>query len=230
MSVKKRIFGLKTIKCLFDVALVALVLFVALFLFVSVWDISKGGNKVVGFALIKENKADAIILDGDIESVIDGVEFSIKPDGIKVYYAVSSDEHKGVFVAWKIFYLMSLNLGLLFLFFVLYQIRNIINSVYRMTKSDNMPLRESVFSNKNILRLRYIAFGFIAMPLIELLSYYLDKLFLERYIRMDAVSVLPISGISSISWEYIFVGLLFIVMIGVFKKGVSLQEESDLTV
>jgi hypothetical protein len=99
-----------------------------------------------------------------------------------------------------------------------------------MTKSDNMPLRESVFSNKNILRLRYIAFGFIAMPLIELLSYYLDKLFLERYIRMDAVSVLPISGISSISWEYIFVGLLFIVMIGVFKKGVSLQEESDLTV
>ncbi|MEE1093521.1 MAG: DUF2975 domain-containing protein, partial [Bacteroidales bacterium] len=77
---------------------------------------------------------------------------------------------------------------------------------------------------------RYIAFGFIAMPLIELLSYYLDKLFLERYIRMDAVSVLPISGISSISWEYIFVGLLFIVMIGVFKKGVSLQEESDLTV
>ena len=93
-----------------------------------------------------------------------------------------------------------------------------------------MPLRESVFSNKNILRLRYIAFGFIAMPLIELLSYYLDKLFLERYIRMDAVSVLPISGISSISWEYIFVGLLFIVMIGVFKKGVSLQEENDLTV
>ena len=70
MSVKKRIFGLKTIKCLFDVALVALVLFVALFLFVSVWDISKGGNKVVGFALIKENKADAIILDGDIESVM----------------------------------------------------------------------------------------------------------------------------------------------------------------
>ena len=99
-----------------------------------------------------------------------------------------------------------------------------------MKKSDDIKFSECVFSRKNILRLRYIAYGFIAMPFIELLNYYLDKIFLETYIKIADVSVLPVTGVSSISWEYIFVGLLFIAMIEVFRKGVSLQEENDLTV
>lgn len=230
MSVKKKIKELKTIKCFFDVALVALLLFIASFLFLSVWDVTQGGKNVVGFALIKGTDADTITLDGNIESVIDDVEFSLHPDGIKVYYDVSSEEHKAIFILWKILYLLSLNLSLLFLLFVLYQIRNIISSVYRMKKSDDIKFSECVFSRKNILRLRYIAYGFIAMPFIELLNYYLDKIFLETYIKIADVSVLPITGVSSISWEYIFVGLLFIAMIEVFRKGVSLQEENDLTV
>ena len=60
MSVKKKIKELKTIKCFFDVALVALLLFIVSFLFLSVWDVTQGGKNVVGFALIKGTDADTL--------------------------------------------------------------------------------------------------------------------------------------------------------------------------
>ncbi len=230
MSLKKKLFGFKTIKWLFDITLTALVLFILIFFTLSVLDIYSGGKSVMGFAMITESKADSIILDGNTKSAIDDIEIKLQPVGIKVNYVASSSEHTLVFVLWKMFYLLSLNLGLLFMAFVLFQIRNIINSVYRATKADNTSISNCVFSNKNIKRLRYIACGFVLIPFVELLNYYLDKIFLENYIKIDSVSVLPTTGVSNISWEYIFVGLLFFVMIEVFRKGVSLQEENDLTV
>lgn len=184
----------------------------------------------MGFATIEGSKADTIILDGNIKSAIENVDLLLRPENIEVYYEVSTEEHKAMFVLWKVLYLFSLNIALLFSLFVLYQIRNIISVVYRTMKTDKVKLSECVFSNNSIRRLRYIAYGFIAMPFIELLNYYLDKIFLERYIRIPDVNVIPSTSISSISWEYIFVGLLFIVMIEVFRKGLSLQEENDLTV
>ncbi|MBO5964051.1 MAG: DUF2975 domain-containing protein [Bacteroidales bacterium] len=230
MSLKKKLFGFRTIKLFFDVTLIALLLFIVSFVALSAWDISRGGESVSGFALITESKADSIIIDGNVESLLKGVNVKLQPEGIKVSYSATTNQHKLVFVLWKIFYLLSLNIGLLFMAFVLFQIRNIINSVYRATRDVNVAISNCVFSTKNIKRLRYIACGFVLIPFVELLNYYLDKIFLENYIKIDSVSVLPTTGVSNISWEYIFVGLLFFVMIEVFRKGVSLQEENDLTV
>ena len=67
-------------------------------------------------------------------------ELSLKPEGVKVSYEAVSQQHKTLFVACKVLYLFTLNLGMFFLVFVLFQIRNIIKSVYLGVKSENSSI------------------------------------------------------------------------------------------
>lgn len=229
MDARKIILRLKTIKLLFDIVLWLLITLIALFIVISVLNVGNKGGGVSGWALIKQ-KTEPIILSGDIKSEVPGVELSLMPEGVKVSYEVFSQQHKTLFVACKVLYLFTLNLGMFFLVFVLFQIRNIIKSVYLGVKSENSNISHHVFSRKNILRLKYIAYGFLIIPFVELLNYFADKYFLTRYVNIKGLTILPTDGIGNISWEYILVGLLFTVMIEVFKKGLHLQEENDLTV
>lgn len=230
MNEKRKIVSFKTMKWLFDIILVILVATLALLLLSSVLDIAGDRESVSGIAMVSGNKADTITLVGDTDTSISSVHSALKPMGIKVQYNVSSEQYKGVLIVWKILYFLTLNLMMLFFIFLLFQIRNIIRSVYRAMGNEKTNITNCVFSHKNIRRLRYIAYGFIIMPFIELGNYYLDKYFLSHFIKIKDITISPIVDISSISWDYILVGLLFIVLIEVFRRGIVLQEENDLTV
>jgi hypothetical protein len=68
------------------------------------------------------------------------------------------------------------------------------------------------------------------MPFLELLVYISDKIFIQTYLQIQELNIVPEFGLSTISWEYILIGMLFYVMIDIFKKGISLQQENDLTI
>ena len=68
------------------------------------------------------------------------------------------------------------------------------------------------------------------MPLFELIIYFSDSIFLKKYFLIEGFTLNPIIGLSSISWDYIFIGLLFISLIEVIRRGMTIQEENDLTV
>ena len=78
--------------------------------------------------------------------------------------------------------------------------------------------------------MKYISLGFILMPFLELLVYISDKIFIQTYLQIQELNIVPEFGLSTISWEYILIGMLFYVMIDIFKKGISLQQENDLTI
>jgi len=125
---------------------------------------------------------------------------------------------------------ISLNISIFFLLFVIVQIRNIVNSVYKGFKSGEVSLGHCVFTDKNLKRMKYISLGFILMPFLELLVYISDKIFIQTYLQIQELNIVPEFGLSTISWEYILIGMLFYVMIDIFKKGISLQQENDLTI
>lgn len=78
--------------------------------------------------------------------------------------------------------------------------------------------------------MKYISFSFIVLPILELLVYISDKIFLKTYLQIQELNIVPEFGLSQISWEYILIGMLFYVMVDIFKKGISLQQENDLTI
>jgi hypothetical protein len=68
------------------------------------------------------------------------------------------------------------------------------------------------------------------MPFLELLVYISDKIFIKTFLQIQELNIVPEFGLYTISWEYILIGMLFYVMIDIFKKGISLQQENDLTI
>ena len=153
MNEKRKIVSFKTMKWLFDIILVILVATLALLLLSSVLDIAGDRESVSGIAMVSGNKADTITLVGDTDTSISSVHSALKPMGIKVQYNVSSEQYKGVLIVWKILYFLTLNLMMLFFIFVLFQIRNIIRSVYRAMGNEKTNITNCVFSHKNIRRL-----------------------------------------------------------------------------
>lgn len=226
---KRKLASLKAIKLLFDIALVVLSLGVVLSLVLASVDIATSKGRVTGFAIIEGDNG-AIELGGDVHSSVEGVDFSLTPKGVRVVYKAESEKHPVLFFLWKALYAITLNLVVIFIIFVLYQIRKIIKEVCLAVKDDRQTIASRIFSHKNVKGLRRIAYGFMLIPLVELVNHYVDRYFLTRFVKIDGVSVVPVSDLSAISWEYILVGLLFIVMIEVFRRGIALQEENDLTV
>jgi hypothetical protein len=97
-------------------------------------------------------------------------------------------------------------------------------------KENKEDLQHYMFNKKNIHRFQYIAYGFIAMPIIELLFYCSDTYFLSSYFKAEGYVLKSVIDLSTISWDYLFIGLLFISLIELIRRGIMIQEENDLTV
>jgi hypothetical protein len=183
-----------------------------------------------GYAIIEQNENTTMELQGEIPSNLKEVKIHLKPEGIKVAYDIDIHSNSFSAIILKLFYVITLNISLLFLLFQLVQIRNIVNSVYKGFKSGDVSLGHCVFTDKNIKRMKYISFSFIILPFLELLVYIFDSIFLKTYLQIQELNIVPEFGLSQISWEYILIGMLFYVMVDIFKKGISLQQENDLTI
>ena len=183
-----------------------------------------------GYAIIEQNENTTMELQGEIPSNLEEVKIHLKPEGIKVAYDIDIHSNSFSAIILKLFYVITLNISLLFLLFQLVQIRNIVNSVYKGFKSGDVSLGHCVFTDKNIKRMKYISFSFIILPFLELLVYTFDSIFLKTYLQIQELNIVPEFGLSQISWEYILIGMLFYVMVDIFRKGISLQQENDLTI
>ncbi len=231
MNIKKKTLTIKSIKILFDVAIVLMSLSLLVLLLGFVLGIAND-NEIYskGYALIEQNENTSMEMQGEIPSDLKDVTIHLKPEGIKVAYDIDIHSNSFSAIILKLFYVITLNISLLFLLFQMVQIRNIVNSVYKGFKSGEYSLGHCVFTDKNIKRMKYISFSFIVLPILELLVYFSDKIFLKTYLQIQELNIVPEFGLSHISWEYILIGMLFYVMVDIFKKGISLQQENDLTV
>ncbi len=229
MDLKKKMLSLKAINILFDTVLVLIVLTVVVYIAVFSFGVVSLDGSIVGYAKI-EAPSEFTETSKLFDFSSAGVKGTLLEDDKTVGYVLFPEQHKNVILFWKVLYALTLNLGMLLWFFVLFQIRNIIKNVRQMMKDENLSISNCVFSHKNILRLRYIAYGFMITPFLELIAHCLDGYFLKRFINIEGVNIVPDSTIEAMSWEYILVGLLFIALIEVFRRGIVLQEENDLTV
>jgi hypothetical protein len=231
MNIKKKILTIKSIKILFEVAIGIMSLSLIVLLLAFVLGIAND-NEIYskGYAIIEQNENTTMELQGEIPSNLEEVKIHLKPEGIKVAYDIDIHSNSFSAIILKLFYVITLNISLLFLLFQLVQIRNIVNSVYKGFKSGDVSLGHCVFTDKNIKRMKYISFSFIILPFLELLVYTFDSIFLKTYLQIQELNIVPEFGLSQISWEYILIGMLFYVMVDIFRKGISLQQENDLTI
>lgn len=227
MKQKNKIMTLKIIKVTFDVVLVALSLFVLSFMFISVFNINN--NIVFGTVNIsKESKA--IVLNDDTPTTINGMALTLQPNYVQAKYELNLPSQHSKAMIYRIFFYLSLNLSLLFMIFVIFQIRNIINSIVKSEKEEKKLFKYRVFSQKNLKRMRYITYGFLAMPIIECITVWIDDLFLKHYVIFKGFNVYSTMTYSDVSWDYILVGLMFFAFIEVIRKGIAIQNENDLTI
>ena len=231
MNIKKKILTIKSIKILFDAAIILISLSLIILLLAFVLGIAND-NEIFskGYAIIEQNENTSIELQGEIPSNLKDVTIHLKPEGIKVAYDIDIHSNSFSAICLKLLYVLTLNVSIFFLLFVIVQIRNIVNSVYKGFKAGDVSLGHCVFTDKNIKRMKYISLGFILMPFLELLVYISDKIFIKTFLQIKELNIVPEFGLSTISWEYILIGMLFYVMIDIFKKGISLQQEKDLTI
>lgn len=223
---------LKAIKIGFDVAIVAMSLFLVFFICIVVFDISSiYTNSSVSTILAKVTPTEnTITKDFIINSQIDNITVSSYVNSYKMVLDMKSSDFSQIPVIYKIIFLTALNLNLFFIIFVFYQASKILKSIIRGIKESKQVIQHYIFNKKNIRRFQFIAYGFMVMPIIELVIYFSDSHFLSKYFFINGFNLKPILDLSSISWDYIFIGLLFISLIEIIRRGIVIQEENDLTV
>ncbi|MDD2489224.1 MAG: DUF2975 domain-containing protein [Bacteroidales bacterium] len=223
---------LKAIKIGFDVAIVAMSLFLVFFICIVVFDISSiYTNSSVSTILAKVTPTEnTISKDFIINSQIDNITVSSYVNSYEMVLDMKSSDFSQIPVIYKIIFLTALNLNLFFIIFVFYQASKILKSIIRGIKESKQVIQHYIFNKKNIRRFQFIAYGFMVMPIIELVIYLSDSHFLSKYFSINGFNLKPILDLSSISWDYIFIGLLFISLIEIIRRGIVIQEENDLTV
>ncbi|MDR0789367.1 MAG: DUF2975 domain-containing protein [Bacteroidales bacterium] len=228
-KIRSKLLTLKGIRTSLDVVCVAIALLILGLVAVSVIDISRNPNSIVGTATIHPAK-DPIVLGGDLSSQVEGVNLSLKPNFIEVQYKMLFSQNHTDVIFYRILWFFTLNLPMIFILFILFYLRNIVNSVLKEVRHSQHSIAHYIFSKRNIRRVRYIAFAFILFPLLELSAYWADNLLLQRYFSLKGIDVASIITMGSLSWDYIIIGLAFIVIIEILRRGIALQEENDLTV
>lgn len=231
MNKRTQLFSLKSIKIGFDIVFFVLILLTLLLMFSSIFEMTYISPKVnystISARITPEEgsfrKNFVVISKKDntqTQAVVDKAEIIIKMD---------NDNFKSLTIIYKIISTLTLVLGLLFLIFIVFHVKNIIKCIIRGMKEDN-SYKHYIFNKENIKRFSYIGIGFICMPIIELTIYLFDNYFLKKYFYIPDYKILPSSSLGYITWEYIFIGLLFITFIEIIRRGISIQEENDLTV
>lgn len=235
MKPKTKILTLRSIKVGFDIAIILLSLFLLLLLSLAVFDLSSISKKSsVGTIFAKAvpvNKTENE--DFIIYSNIKDISVSSYVDSYQLVLNMKSKDISKIPIVYKVIFVSALNLSVFFLIFVLFQASKILKSIVKGMneyKEDKEALQHYMFNKKNIHRFQYIAYGFIAMPIIELLLYCSDTYFLSSYFKADGYKLKSILDFGSISWDYLFIGLLFISLIELIRRGIMIQEENDLTV
>lgn len=231
MKPKTKILTLRSIKIGFDIAIVLLSLFLLL-LTLAVFDLSSISKKSsVGTIFAKAvpvNKTENE--DFIVYSNIKDISVSSYVDSYQLVLNMKSKDLKTIPILYKVIFVSALNLSVFFLIFVLFQASKILKSIVKGMKENKEDIQHYMFNKKNIHRFQYIAYGFIAMPIIELLLYCSDTYFLSSYFKAEGYKLKSILDFSSISWDYLFIGLLFISLIELIRRGIMIQEENDLTV
>ena len=226
---RSKLLTLKTIRTSIDVVCVAFALLILSFIVIYVVDMARNSDSITGFAHIHPDK-ESIELGGDLLSQVEGVNLKFKPSFIKVEYKMSFLQKHTSVTFYRILRLITLNLSLIFILFILFHLRNIVNSVLKEVRHTRHSISHYVFNRRNIKRIRYISLAFIFFPLIELTAYWADNLLLERYCSIKGMNIVSTITLSSLSWDYIIIGLVFIAIIEIIRRGIALQEENDLTV
>ncbi|MDR1725017.1 MAG: DUF2975 domain-containing protein [Bacteroidales bacterium] len=228
-KLRYKLLKLKTIRLSFDIIFIAVALFLVTFLVINVILICQNQLIIAGNAAIYPNK-EPIVLDVDTCSQINGVNLDFKSEFIKVKYKMLFSEKHSVIIFYHVLKILTLNLPLILFLFILFHLRNIINSVLKEFNQKKRLISHYIFNKKNIKRLHYIAYAFIIFPFIELSAYWADNLLLEQYFVLKGMKVRSIISLQILSWDYIIIGLIFITIIEVIRRGIALQEEQDLTI
>lgn len=230
MNKRTQLFSLKSIKIGFDIVFVVLILLTLLLIFASVVEMAYLSPKTNNSSIL----ARIVPLDNTYNNItliskIDNSSTKGSIDASDIAIKMDRTNFKSLPILYRIISTLTLVLGLLFLIFVVFHIKNIIKCIIRGTREEN-SYKHFVFNKENIKRFRYIGIGFICMPIIELTIYLFDNYFLKKYFYIPDYKILPSSSLGYITWEYIFIGLLFITFIEIIRRGISIQEENDLTV
>lgn len=235
MKPKTKIITLRTIKIGFDIAIVALSVFLLALIILVVFDLSSIATKSsVGTIFAKAVPINKVATkDFVVYSNIKDISVSSYVDNYQLVLDMKSKDLSKIPIVYKVIFVSAINLSVFFLIFVLFQASKILKSIIKGMneyKEDKEALQHYMFNKKNIRRFQYIAYGFIAMPIIELLLYCSDTYFLSTYFKAEGYVLKSILDFSSISWDYLFIGLLFISLIELIRRGIMIQEENDLTV
>ncbi len=233
MGRKAQIISLKSIKVGFDAIFVLLILSVLILLIVSIPSLimttPDHPSYIPATIIEKELEANKLV---EIVAKHNGSKVGSMFNKHEVYIEVGQEETNSRFTLYRLVYMFALALGVLFICFIVFHIRNIIKSIIKGMKEEDSRtgIKHHIFNTKNINRFRYIAYGFIIMPIIELSIYFFNNFYLNKYFYISGKKIEPISNLLSVSWDYFFIGLLFIALIEVLRKGMKIQEENDLTV
>ena len=230
MNKRTQLFSLKSIKIGFDIVFVVLILATLLLIFASVVEMAylspKTNNSSI-FARIVP--LDNTFNDITLISKIDNSSTKGSIDASEIEIKMDRTNFKSLPVLYRIISTLTLVLGLLFLIFVVFHIKNIIKCIIRGMREEN-SYKHFVFYKENINKFMYIGYCFIGMQIIDFVLYLFDTYFLTKYFYLPDYDIVPFLRLSSISWDYIFIGLLFITFIEIIRRGISIQEENDLTV
>lgn len=223
---------LKAVKIGFDSAIVLMSILLAFFIFAVVFNISSPYSKSL-FGIIPAQVSPnekTITKDFVVNSQKENINVSSFIDRYKLEIYIKSDDLNQIPIIYKLIFLTGLNLSLFFIIFVLFQASKILKFIIRSLKEDKRVIQHNLFNKSNIKRFQFIAYGFMVMPIIELIIYFSDYYFLSNYFSIPGFKLHPILDLSSISWDYIFIGLLFMSLIEIIRRGITIQEENDLTV
>jgi len=230
MNKRTQLFSLKSIKIGFDIVFVVLILATLLLIFASVVEMAYLSPKTNNSSILARIvPLDNTFNDITLISKIDNSSTKGSIDASEIEIKMDRTNFKSLPILYRIISTLTLVLGLLFLIFIVFHVKNIIKCIIRGMKEDN-SYKHYIFNKENIKRFSYIGIGFICMPIIELTIYLFDNYFLKKYFYIPDYKILPSSSLGYITWDYIFIGLLFITFIEIIRRGISIQEENDLTV
>ena len=223
---------LKAVKIGFDSAIVLMSILLAFFILAVIFNISSPySESLFGTIAAKASPIEETITkDFVVNSQKENISVSSFINKYELEISMKSNDLNHFPMIYKLIFLTALNLNLFFIIFVFFQASKILKSIIRSLKEDKKVVQHNLFNKSNIKRFQFIAYGFMVMPIIELIIYFSDYHFLSNYFSIPGFKINPILGLSSISWDYIFIGLLFMSLIEIIRRGITIQEENDLTV
>src|SRR5690554_2307935 len=201
MNKRTQLFSLKSIKIGFDIVFVVLILLTLLLIFASVVEMAYLSPKTNNSSIL----ARIVPLDNTYNNItiiskIDNSSTKGSIDASDIEIKMDRTNFKSLPVLYRIISTLTLVLGLLFLIFIVFHVKNIIKCIIRGMKEDN-SYKHYIFNKENIKRFSYIGIGFICMPIIELTIYLFDNYFLKKYFYIPDYKILPSSSLGYITWE-----------------------------